>query len=161
MMKFWARFSETLHTGSPHPAPYYCPTSTLPPKTIKSTIIAVFAWFIFFLHTLHVEWICWMRACTPAVRLNIEHWANSCLGSVSRIGHLLTYIGPFSLSCLKIVHFYLANCLALSEHVIWFTKKEAVCQNVDPHIVLWHKGIRVMNVLLSILLFSACESGSH
>lgn len=37
MMKFSARFSETLHTGSPHPVLYCSPASTLQPKaTIKT-----------------------------------------------------------------------------------------------------------------------------
>lgn len=32
MMKFWARFSGMLHTGSPHPAHYCGRASTLSPK---------------------------------------------------------------------------------------------------------------------------------
>lgn len=36
-MKFWVRFSEMLHTGSPHPAQYCSRASTLPPERTKNT----------------------------------------------------------------------------------------------------------------------------
>lgn len=76
MMKFWARSSERLHTGSPHPDLYYCPTSTLPPVAVNNIIIAVFARLkIYLIYILNCQSL---TLCTLPVQCRITvHFATT------------------------------------------------------------------------------------